>query len=99
MMAKAIVATIITLYLLLLLAISSSMANATDYVINLDTGSYGALVATGIIDNGTQLPVVDTSPVVNAPVVTPLPGTLALFASGLGALGLLGWRKKKAAAG
>lgn len=27
--------------------------------------------------------------------VTPLPATLALFATGLGALGLLGWRRKK----
>jgi len=30
-------------------------------------------------------------------VVTPLPAALPLFASGIGALGLLGWRKKKAA--
>ncbi len=29
------------------------------------------------------------------PVVTPLPATLPLFASGLGALALLGWRRKK----
>ena len=29
----------------------------------------------------------------------PLPATLPLFATGLGALGLLGWRRKKAAAG
>jgi hypothetical protein len=29
---------------------------------------------------------------------TPLPGTLPLFAGGLGALGLLGWRRKKKAA-
>ena len=29
----------------------------------------------------------------------PLPGALPLFATGLGALGLLGWRRKKVAAG
>ena len=29
----------------------------------------------------------------------PLPATLPLFATGLGALGLLGWRRKKAATG
>jgi hypothetical protein len=29
---------------------------------------------------------------------TPLPAALPLFASGLGALGLLGWRRKKKAA-
>jgi hypothetical protein len=29
------------------------------------------------------------------PVVTPLPAGLPLFASGLGALGLLGWRRKR----
>jgi hypothetical protein len=32
------------------------------------------------------------------PVATPLPGTLPLFAGGLGALGLLGWRRKRKAA-
>ena len=30
-----------------------------------------------------------------APVTTPLPAALPLFASGLGALGLLGWRRKR----
>ena len=30
---------------------------------------------------------------------TPVPPTLLLFATGLGALGVLGWRRKKAAAG
>jgi hypothetical protein len=29
---------------------------------------------------------------------TPLPATLSLFATGLGALGLIGWRRKKKAA-
>ena len=33
-----------------------------------------------------------------APIVTPLPAALPLFATGLGALGLLGWRGKKKAA-
>ncbi len=34
-----------------------------------------------------------------APTTTPLPATLPLFASGLGALGLLGWRRKRKAQG
>ena len=33
-----------------------------------------------------------------APVVTPLPAAFPLFAAGLGALGLLGWRRKRALA-
>ena len=32
-----------------------------------------------------------------APADTPLPGALPLFATGLGALGLLGWRRKRKA--
>jgi len=35
--------------------------------------------------------------IVTEPVVTPLPAALSLFASGLGALGLLGWRRKRQA--
>ncbi len=35
--------------------------------------------------------------VADAAIVTPLPGALPLFATGLGTLGLLGWRRKKKA--
>ena len=35
--------------------------------------------------------------IVLGPVATPLPATLPLLASGLGALGLLGWRRKRKA--
>jgi hypothetical protein len=31
------------------------------------------------------------------PVATPLPAALPLFATGLGGLGLLGWRRKRKA--
>ena len=34
-----------------------------------------------------------------SPIITPLPTTLPLFATGLGVLGLLGWRRKRAATG
>ena len=34
---------------------------------------------------------------VNAPAATPLPAALPLFASGLGAMGFLGWRRKRKA--
>jgi hypothetical protein len=36
--------------------------------------------------------------IVTDPVVTPLPAALPLFATGLGALGLIGWRRKRKAA-
>jgi hypothetical protein len=38
-----------------------------------------------------------TKSIVFTPVVTPLPGALPMFATGLGALGLLGSRRKKKA--
>jgi hypothetical protein len=34
----------------------------------------------------------------NAVAATPLPAALPLFATGLGAMGLLGWRRKRKAA-
>ena len=40
----------------------------------------------------------NNGPISFAPIGTPLPATLPLFASGLAALGLLGWRRKRKAA-
>ena len=47
------------------------------------TESYSATANSGAIFEDTP------------PLVTPLPAALPLFASGLGALGLLGWRRKR----
>ena len=44
-----------------------------------------------------EVAILPTTPV--DPLVMPLPGTLPLFATGLGALGLLGWRRKRKAQG
>jgi hypothetical protein len=41
--------------------------------------------------------VIDASPII-ATAATPVPAALPLFASGLGALGLFGWRRKRKAA-
>ena len=57
----------------------------------------------GVIDNTSFTSVLVTSPdnVLDLNVVysevaqTPLPAALPLFAGGLGAMGLLGWRRKR----
>ena len=50
----------------------------------------------------TQINIIDQSAITFAPVTpvatTPLPAALPLFATGLGALGLFGWRRKRKAA-
>lgn len=51
----------------------------------------------GVPDSGFD-PVVGYFVEYESPRATPLPATLPLFASGLAALGLLGWRRKKTAA-
>jgi hypothetical protein len=48
--------------------------------------------------NAGDYSIVVSSNVGNEPLVTPLPAALPLFATGLGALGLLGWRRKRKAA-
>ena len=49
---------------------------------------------TNLGDNLPSYVIADAKVAVN---LTPLPGALPLFASGLGALGLLGWRRKRKA--
>jgi hypothetical protein len=45
----------------------------------------------------TWNPTADDSFVINVISPTPLPAALPLFATGLGAMGLLGWRRKRKA--
>ncbi|MGB6342256.1 MAG: PEP-CTERM sorting domain-containing protein [Xanthobacteraceae bacterium] len=53
-------------------------------------------VGTFSAGQGVVYPIADTTDFVIASVsATPLPATLPLFAGGLGAIGLLGWRKKR----
>ncbi len=46
------------------------------------------------LPDGLQLLVI-SDPIPQGLAQTPLPATLPLFATGLGALGLLGWRRKR----
>ena len=78
--------------------ISSEGGTVTGTVpLSLMNGSYWVTVrpsATGSPDfNDVAFQVADENP-----NVVPLPGALPLFATGLGALGLLGWRRKRKAA-
>ena len=51
-------------------------------------------IGTDIVDGSAPVPTFNAAFSLNG-VAIPLPGTLPLFATGLGALGLLGWRRKR----
>jgi hypothetical protein len=65
----------------------------TDQLFSFSLGSLGAYSFSGIGDNTFGSISVSSTPVSS----TPLPAALTLFATGLGALGLLGWRRKRKA--
>jgi hypothetical protein len=63
---------------------------------------YAAVLTTkGLFGDGLALdpPVNDPpfTPQGDPPAATPIPPAIALFSTGLGALGLLGWRRKRKA--
>jgi hypothetical protein len=60
------------------------------------SGSYNLGTTVGGANLGLRI---DTVSVNGAPVPTPLPAALPLFAAGLGILGVAGWRKKRKACG
>jgi hypothetical protein len=59
------------------------------------TGPFILLTGDGPLFGDLGFPV--TTPFTVATEATPLPAALPLFATGLGALGLLGWRRKRKA--
>ena len=94
--------------LILCAMLLATPANATAYVINLDTGYFGSIPATVDIppvinDNPPVQPIVPDTGLpsgqcgIEEPVclVTPLPGTLILFATGLAGLGILGRKRRR----
>jgi hypothetical protein len=64
-------------------------ANTTSFIIENDLFTEGLSNPSGLIEISGNFTV--------TPTLTPLPPTLPLFASGLGAMGLLGWRRKRKA--
>jgi PPE-repeat protein len=62
-----------------------------------NSGQFGFLIGPTLGDN-SDTGITSTSIVIaTAPSATPLPAALPLFTAGLGALGLLGWRRKRTA--
>jgi len=51
----------------------------------------------GLRDAGFQISLLGTGSLIDPPSPTPLPAAFPLFATGLGAVGLFGWRRKRKA--
>jgi hypothetical protein len=75
-------------------ALTGNPSSAPSYVIN----NMNLAAGTYLLDNYLESSIDPNYAVLFAPVSsTPLPAALPLFAGGLGALGLLGWRRKRKA--
>lgn len=72
-----------------------SGCGAPNEVIDIATAGISEIVITGGSGNNFTIDDVNFQGAVNVGATTPLPAALPLFASGLGALGLLGWRRKR----
>ena len=68
-------------------ATSQVLSAFVDPVFTIDPGFSGATDYSLLFSDGIG----------NSPDTTPLPASLPLFATGLGALGMLGWRRKRKA--
>jgi hypothetical protein len=80
---------------------SLGVLNSTPAVIccSLGMGTFGLNLAAAGLTNSAGVLLQDSAGLTFTLVAeTPLPAALPLFATGLGALGLLGWRRKKKAA-
>jgi hypothetical protein len=77
----------------------SALSTSTDTFLIATFASLGLTPGTYQWTWGTGADQSFTIQIVGTISSVPLPGALPLLATGLGALGLLGWRRKKAAAG
>jgi hypothetical protein len=72
--------------------LNGSSTPATTFVSDLFASGYTGVYDHDVFNNGAQS--FDNFLITTLPLETPLPAALPLFATGLGALGLLGWRTK-----
>jgi hypothetical protein len=73
---------------LVVTGLSLTSANPVTGIEERIPSGFGELIQTRLVTGGTLDPAIS---------VIPLPGAFPLFATGLGALGLLGWRRKRKA--
>jgi len=76
---------------------TSPLTLGTNYDIDSVLVSNGSILITSGLDNGVFSGLAGLQLVFESPITTPLPAALPVFATGLGMMGLLGWRRKRKA--